>query len=320
MKLKDFISKENPWEYNFEFEDSTIFKNFKPQEDIFKQYFTHRASALEFCSEGVYPEAEEFIKSVHDSGYLQDFDCDSSPLAKEIYSALWRNCEFGGDTMNSVHKRLAGLVQYFKTKNKAKLIGNIDSRKYLTQCYIGENHEAFIKKLKSIDGLEKYIDSYHTLGNFVLVPKGFNPYRASIFKDYWDSSLECLRVAQLKENSFNWYINYFFLWDYVEVNGSDYMEKTISPRNDKLEEYKNFFKETTDYIKRRGKFMTAMLMIQSQNPALYNNILTFLTDDNFTAKSISDTAKKILDEQPERKILENENATKLLVELEEGKV
>lgn len=321
--IEELLKKEaKPWEYNFEFEDAMIFENFKLGKNIFKRYFTHRASALKFSPDGAYPEAEEFIRSVHEKGYLKNFDCDSSPLAKNTYSALWSKCGFGSDTMNSVHKRLAELIKNIDTDKKADLKGNVDSRKYLTQCFVGENHEAFIAKLKNIDCLEKYIDLYHTLGNFVLVPPNFNTYRASKFKDYWDSSLECLRVAQFKENGFEWYINYFFLWDYVQLDKGSYKVNLIGVNEQtNKRDFPEFFKISTDLIKRRGKFMTAMLDIQHKKTDLYKEIQTFLTnkDKDFTAESIFDAAKKILENQELGKKITG-NAKNLLVDLEEGKV
>lgn len=183
-------------------------------------------------------------------------------------------------------------------------------------------------------GIKEYIDAYHTLGNFVLVPALFNGKRGldSDINNFWDRSLRQLKdgFGKFKSDDFEQYVNYFFLWDYVNVaeDNKSYIPKTdlseglcSDKSNDEIkQQYMNFFKTATSMINRRGKFMTAMLMIQTQNPALYKDeIQTFLINDEFRAKSIFDAANQILENQElEKKI--PENAKILLDELKKGKV
>ena len=69
------------------------------------------------------------------------------------------------------------------------------------------------------------------------------------------------------------------MWDYVDIVDGCYMERNISPHNiNDIEQYKDFFKETVRIIKRRGMFMTAMLMLK---PNDYDKL----------QKSIFDTGK-----------------------------
>lgn len=268
--IENLLAKEKePWNYSFDFECDKIAEKFKPKEKVFERYFTLKASVLDEYSgeDKAYPEAEAFIKKLHDEGYTKEFDCDSCLLMNEIYSVLWSGSSMGGDTMNSAHKRLVKVIVRLNTSKKARLCkgGRVNSRKYLTQCFIGENGNEFTSELEKINGLREYLNSYHLLGNFVLVPAGFNMYRATQFDDYWDRSLECLKMAQFDKGKFNWYINYFFLWDYVEADKYGYTVKPIG--SNKLSAAKSlpdFFTKTMKIIERRGIFMTAMLRLRVQ--------------------------------------------------------
>jgi hypothetical protein len=142
----------------------------------------------------------------------------------------------------------------------------------------------------------------HTLGNFVLVPYGFNRGRYSKTQDYWDLSLDILKKdgyttskgKVFKTDNFSRYINTFFLWDYVYCENGQYEIKSLFSdkfQNQELdkeqikninerfskgkdekfencepkndEEITNFLKNVNWAIKRRGIFMVAMLRIAS---------------------------------------------------------
>lgn len=80
-------------------------------------------------------------------------------------------------------------------------------------------------------GLEDFAKYVSCIGNFVLVPAGFNGYRGThrYLKDYWDLSLDHLAYVKrswlqhedkgtTRNDGFPEYINTFFLWDYVDEN------------------------------------------------------------------------------------------------------
>lgn len=84
---------------------------------------------------------------------------------------------------------------------------------------------------------------------------------------------------------------------------------------------KKFFETAKDLIERRGKFMTAMLMIQDEKPELYTKIQgRFFNDNDVEIKSISDAAKKIIKAENEFEDKIPDTAKVLLGELEKGKV
>lgn len=289
-KLLD-SKEQKPWEYNFEFEcDDAEYKWLK----TFERYFTYKASSPKGCD---YPHAAAFradsakkykdLKDPDGSGY------EFYELTHDIYSALWNwkkndgntfgtiNRRFGDtfsdlgcDTMNSVQTVLNSL--YVLDKAGVKLEGRRNvSENYMLECMqtVPDFCKNFLSEIGMSGVAKQYIDVYHTIGNFVLVPAGFNRYRAWHFGDYWDLSLENLKVTQIGD-SFNWYINYFFLWDYVKTVGNQYEVRGISPRDrNDTAEFDRFFYHTISFIKRRGMFMTAMLMIRQSDPKLYDELL-----------------------------------------------
>ena len=134
----------------------------------------------------------------------------------------------------------------------------------------------------------------HTLGNFVLVPAGFNQFRAKHFDDYWDTSLQYLSINPWASAGFlNWYINHFFLWDYVDKVGNTYRVKSLySPTffaEKKLQKWYldgqvQYSKHTKDeinvwienvvsLIQRRGILMVALLKLKLKDKNRYNSLL-----------------------------------------------
>lgn len=209
------------------------------------------------------------------------FDCDSSnetnDLMNEVYALLWWNeadkwgidkDSFGSDTMNSFATTFNALMQ----KN---------NHKESYAAYVNETETKMSKKI-----VDAYAEHTGYLGNFTLVPRGYNTARYNSFKDYWDLSLDALRreeTVRLDDvgMDFNRYINTFFLWDYV---GKTYHVRPlfaghgpllrpkdhILPRRyeqgqvnefDEFGEFKEFMSNANRNIERRGSFMVAMLRI-----------------------------------------------------------
>lgn len=130
---------------------------------------------------------------------------------------------------------------------------------------------------------------YHTLGNFVLVPKGYNSQRASLVSDYWDLSLlylkEMAETGEYKDENYKWYIENYGLFSidmcfeeesdrygfgqnkpcamwknhfeayYKVKDGAN--KKILLPQN--LEELKNFVVDANGMISIRGMKLLALL-------------------------------------------------------------
>lgn len=148
----------------------------------------------------------------------------------------------GPDTMNTlastfIHQYndtdLVNYLRYNLNKNKSQRL----SSSLISQGFDIEDKdkkEEFINKLKvnlqvaKQDKLYSLWENFavysHTIGNMVLVPKGFNSYRGicSSLKDFWDLSLDCLKwnKGNISDNEFSEnfkrYIDFFFLWEYVD--------------------------------------------------------------------------------------------------------
>lgn len=360
MKLNDFITMKEPWAYNFEFECGD--EEYKKLE-TFMRYFIYKMQ----------PEppafwlknTAKFIKKNY--GYCPVYDPDGSSkyayyqIVIEIYKSLWnwkcpanpeqrRNervdfaevdenifgrCLFGPDTMNSVQTPLSLVVG----------VENNSLRETLNECYDPNMNAVNI----NINGLADYIDWYHTLGNLVLGPAGFNQHRAmnEEIKDFWGPSLNCLKKNGYKENvrdhwdcnkhkyiyrpvvfdkcKFNEYINYFFLWDYVEHKDNGYIVKRISHKDCGSEQSQfspDFFAKTQEIIERRGRFMTAMLMLEQDNPDLYKDIQGWFVAKNDNGElpffdGMNDVVGKILEKFSEKI---PENAKEILKELSSWKL
>ena len=167
--------------------------------------------------------------------------------------------EFGADTINSVqtlYNSIAGSISF----DKSRL-------------------------------LDEYIDLYHTIGNFVLVPARFNGWRGinRVIKDNFGRSLCCLQKgwnarfsytnAKTKEQTiaegsfakerYIDYINYFFLWDYVDTNGEPLI---LTEEHDEV-----FMSISCKRMVRRGHFMVMMLRLRNKlNEQQYSDMMKVL--------------------------------------------
>ena len=328
VKLNDFLEKEKPWAYNLEFEcEDEEYKKL----DTFTRYFIYKTQPDPPAS--YLKNTAEFIKN--NFGYRPVYDPDGSnknayyPIVIEIYRHLWNwNCPaepgqrkdkyaevdgnifgkrgFGPDTMNSVQSPLK----------------EVDNKKYYSNYItIHEYYKPNGNEVIKINGLADYIDWYHTLGNLTLVPAGFNEYRGKSedrgksreIKDFWDLSLEYHKkngYNKFEKREFNKYINYFFLWDSAEHKDNDYIVRSISHKDwDQNSFLPTFFVKTREIIERRGRFMTAMLIIEQNNPVLYKEIQEWIIAKNGNGElpffdGMSDAAGKILEKFGE-KIPEN---------------
>ena len=328
--IREYLGKNSsPESYNFEEEYQKT-----ASLSTLDRYFRYQAAQYTGSD---YSKAKEFHDEV---GKIPHPDGSGGRkkgtyLICDIYEALWnwnRNgkstfakirfdnfqCEFGADTMNSVQTSFNKLAEDIINGNQIfeKPIKDYYSSGYLLQLY-RTNKETFCALLTENfknNGFQSYIDCYHTIGNFVLVPKLFNGkrgysllYNGNKVNDYWDISLMYLRDRGwngLEQDDFNKYINYFFLWDYVSENDNSYTVKELSNTD-------SFFKTTVQYIKRRGIFMIAMLKIQQDFSDVYEMIQNMLLQ-NTVFKGYANVIEKIKERTEEhtayetiRSILDN---------------
>lgn len=314
--IKKLLEHEKPWEYSFDLEwEKGGYDSIK---DPLERYFIYKSTDPDLV-DSAYDEGKSYtMNNLEKYGEIPDPDGFGGDVAlsTELYEKLWGrkndifgNVVFGGDTMNSVQTTLNELLEvpelseYHNVERK----GN-NSIRYCLQLFSkydkdDTKKEKIFKKLcDKYVNLKEYISSYHTMGNFVLVPAGFNEYRGdgktdksskkekpSIF-DFWDSSLVHLKKygfgTKFKREYFTRYINCFFLWDYVEaVKGEDgkteYRVKPLFKSHEKIEEGENleeskanwtnitvaeangFMGEVITLNENRGMFMTALLRLRT---------------------------------------------------------
>lgn len=293
--VENFLESECPYNYNFEFEcDIKEYTKLSP----IARYITYTATTAD-ALKSAYPMGRKFAETIHDT-YSDLADCDGSQndgnnqLIRDIYKKLWGwnkdndtfgslrlekfSCRFGGETMNSMKYPLNDIAADSVYNDSAlKKRGFLSANHLINLFAQDELRPKLIYVLENVDGLVEYINSYHTLGNFTLVPAGFNGFRGfsaayngAKINDYWDLSLRLLQDEGYSDtfspDDFVRYVNLFFLWDYIDENSKP---KSLKDDKDKTK----FYTLCTEYIKRRGIFMTAMLKLQAVIGEEYNIIV-----------------------------------------------
>lgn len=256
--VQAFINGEAaPANYCFDMEtDNEAYKKM----DCIERYFVYKSTGKLISGSPdsyAYPNGARLC--LKNQAVFRDLpDCDGSDgrglLASDIYRILWHwenqkeiphfgpsgtpvfnNAGlFGPDTMSSAQTLLNVLARKLLSRPENKDIrvfykpGTQYCLLLLLEIYSGSLGAKFISCLKSFSGLTEYMKLYHTLGNFVLVPYGFNKFRAGKTADFFDSSLALLKsegyryiqpktkekLSDFKKEDFTKYINYFYLWDY----------------------------------------------------------------------------------------------------------
>lgn len=145
--------------------------------------------------------------------------------------------------------------------------------------------------------IEDYCKKIHQLGNFLIVPAYFNQWKGLIKKENFLEGLlklkegykyqERLKVRESTASSreekekiikkefkewskqdFNRYINFCFLWDYVDIDdvNNDYIIKGNQKKYclKSIEDFNKYVDDAVKYIPRRGIFMAAMLKIANE--------------------------------------------------------
>jgi hypothetical protein len=343
MELDEFLKLDKPTEYNFEFENVECDLDTYSKLAVYSRYFTYKASRLEH-KENVYEKGRQFVVDT-----VEKYRCIADPdgslernhtcmLSRELYRKLWGwedspkgkldrygvvmfdefgRLEFGPDTMNSAQTTLNRAVEICEDEKIKELKkGNI-SINFMLELYSNEYKEDLMRWLDDVEGLQDFLNLYHTLGNFVLVPAYFNGYRASKVNgnDYWDKSLTLLQSKNevwmssnnkeilWNKNLYTRYVNYFFLWDYTE----EYNPKIISNIQYKADMEK-FLETTCRNIRRRGDFMVAMLKIQKINPEYYSQLIKNI----FNTENLYQNYEEVMEAIKTQSCYSNENVKNII--------
>lgn len=302
MELKDFLKQDHPEQYDFKREMYEYYKKYDGKHINDARYQNLLNASRKMRNDEVngirlwydYRTLEEYC--YEEKPKLDLFDCDSwngtCDLTTAIYTVLWRNApwpadmsedRFGGDTMNSF------AITFNALASKSNF------RTSFAQYEISP---------EKFNVLEEYANRTGFIGNFVLVPKGYNGDRglSKLLCDYWDLSLDNLRCNRDASNrldevdmTFYEYVNTFFLWDYVD---DTYHVRPLFPSHETLlrpahevvlplkyeqmaiDEFSIFTNNVNTRILRRGLFMVAMLKIADNSKDEYKEIVKALATDS----------------------------------------
>lgn len=328
--VKQLLNEEHPERYDFKRRMKDYYIDYKRVfDEIFEKvientpYQNEELSSVEQFQlyRTADQELNQYLKEVRNN-FGKLFDCDSSngtcECTQEIYELLWGYKksehsyygeieypslagEYGGDTMNS-----------FQT------------------TYNLLNDNGFLED--NTEWTNEYAKYTHTLGNFTLVPAGFNRARYGKTKDFFDASLAWLKKDGFHDsnklvfdkNQFNTYINYFYMWDYVEVINDMYHVKSLLNSSVDVEDgdvannavwlerlqsttmkanLLEYMKRVCSYIRRRGAFMTILLRLRlaetEELKQVSNHLFTYIHGKEFLEQVHENGYKKVLDKLAE---------------------
>ena len=314
-RIEIFVkNEEKPYEYCLDFEyGNSAYEALNPIE----RYLAYKSTGVKVDKDKQnLSNAEKFcLHSLNTYGDIPD--CDGSDgknvLTLDVYKKLWNwekgyyssgvistpnfQGEFGGDTMNSMQTTFNALMGYALSKSENSNLRQYQKNNYsfmdCLQIYCNYPKELLFELQKETDFI-RFADLYHTIGNMVLVPRRFNSGRYGKTFDFWDSSLVWLKndgfsygnQLLFDKCNFTKYINYFYLWDYVESVNGEYRVKPLFNSHSNIEngnvdnslpwtnisneqDLKQFLKNACENISKRGSFMSILMRLRSaDNPKL----------------------------------------------------
>ena len=291
---------EEPVKYNLGNESRV--DDYINETDPLGKYIKYKASHTDLLDSGYEKGKEFTRRLLEDNGYEKLHDCDGSSdettegLILDIYEKLWGwtktynnfgkvkclkfKCYFGADTLNSMQHTLNDIVRELIKKEEYKLLSAKKSKRaatsirYVVELYAdGNTRELFKKAIYSVENLKENLRLHNTIGGFGLVPSGFNAFRGcnGTIRDYMDLSLMYL-LEKGWGSRFNpggsgiadyyRYINYFFLWDYVDKLGRPIV--LLNRANNEIKNKEEYLRKIARIVDRRGKFMVAMLRLHKE--------------------------------------------------------
>lgn len=234
-----------------------------------------------------------------------------STLLQEIYKVLWGEDVLSkewmsvrgwiySDTMTSVQFTM---TEYFKSQFRDEIDEYKRENPHQKQVSAKMCKEMYEKmptvrrKLNEMIDFMKFVSVYHTIGNYVPVPKGFNCARSGWCgsHDYWDLTLmkikdyydtrdtrrenqaqsgkilELFHIANSVDACIEWLDSYESWEEFVKKNFfQDYVSEddnwNVKPfckghswENNKITDYKEFFLNVVHCIENRGRRMVSQL-------------------------------------------------------------
>lgn len=167
MNIQVFIQNKD---YHYDFKNESLKEEVKHEKNPVKKFLKYKISG-------------------------SSFDCDRSELARSLYKKIWRLSDeqlanYDSDTMNSFYRiyRLLLLAYDIEQGNSYWKSSGISNYKLRYKWLLDEYD--YYKEINEHKEVQKFAGLTHSIGNFTLVPKGFNTKRNALFDDYWDITLE----------------------------------------------------------------------------------------------------------------------------------
>ncbi|MEC5424306.1 hypothetical protein QGM71_12470 [Virgibacillus sp. C22-A2] len=245
--------------------------------------------------------------------YTTLFDCDTTELVKTVLfeslitkvDSLQYNGNRGfivndeinleSDTMHSFATTFNSFLREILNYVEPNWIENYIRKYNLTKpneiyrdIYFLENINRWYEEMNSRDksiyeALQKFAVHSHTIGNFIMVPKGYNAGRYLRTCDYWDLTLIDLKKIISQDNcnlDYKWYAKKYYLFNLERYFKKSMSEYTIEENESILlfenhsfqhkkpigEEVKEFANNVTSLISDRG--LSILIKI---NPTLQDN-------------------------------------------------
>lgn len=230
MEIRKFLDEKEHDPVKYDFTNDGACEKYRNEKDVLERYFIYT-----ICTSGKndYASRNENVKNKiveikqkyeyeeveGEKKHKKIKDPDSySPHVQEIYRKLWPiddpiSCcitTICGDTLNSCHTALnVAMEKVDKVTENNQLtiwqnrIGKRQaySKNYSIALYALHGKE-FTNLLKKLKYLEDFISVYHTIGNFMPVPKGCNgPRGEGVTKDFWDLALKIIYEYYLGINN-----------------------------------------------------------------------------------------------------------------------
>ncbi len=255
MKVEDFFKYENKDIVNFDFSQEVL-RNTNVKKEYNEVKKLYLGNSLDYLSKYL------IFKTT-----FKESDPDvNGGLLKDIYTQVWNkeilNCclatedrKYYSDTMTSAQGLLNDFYKFVYNEEKEENCQEIKKVKLANFIAMNDDpfkYPIFKKYFKDKNSASKiildFVSHYHTLGNYIPVPSGFNQSRSGIIKDgiyvnydMWDITLmkikdyyqakenldlleqykiilELLHMQEVVEQTMNW-LNKFASWsNFVDEN------------------------------------------------------------------------------------------------------
>lgn len=154
-------------------------------------------------------------KESRESIVLETDTMNSMATTFDEFMRRWLQKHYGKEWWNSTYVKVYNLSKY-DFSNTGVIFRDIFFLNNIDEWIdkMKSNNEA--EELRCIEQFNRFAKLTHTLGNFTLVPKGYNTGRVKRTKDYWDLTLLDLQEMKItnkyQDINYQWYMKHIDLF------------------------------------------------------------------------------------------------------------